>query len=145
MRGHGHVLGMGPGTGPGGWQMLVLLSSFLSVADTAASNETDATCFRISSEMPLLLLVLERGPHLAPSFYPVLTHCGIASGNLNEASVLKLVCQQEVKSVGGGSGCQHCVSAFPSLVVREVAESSPAGTPCLENPEVMSHGSIYFR
>ena len=74
MRGHGHVLGMGPGTGPGGWQMLVLLSSSLSVTDTAASNETDATCFRISSEMPLLLLVLERGPHLAPSFYPVLTH-----------------------------------------------------------------------
>ena len=41
---------------------------------------------------------------------------------MNEAGVLKLVCQQEVKRVGGGSRCRHCVSAFPSLVVREVAE-----------------------
>ena len=45
------MLGPGPGTGPGGWQMSVLLSSFLSVIDTAASNETDAACFRISSAM----------------------------------------------------------------------------------------------
>ena len=35
-------------------------SSFLSIIDTAASNETDATCFHVSSEMPLLLLVVER-------------------------------------------------------------------------------------
>ena len=74
MRGHDHVFGTGPGTGPGGWQMSVLLSSFLSIIDTAASNETDATCVRVSSEMPLLLLVVERGQNLAPSFYPVLTH-----------------------------------------------------------------------
>lgn len=67
-------LAWGLAQGPGGWQMLVLLSSFLSVTDTAASNETDATCFRVSSEMPLPLLVLERGQNLAPSFYPVLTH-----------------------------------------------------------------------
>ena len=67
-------LAWGLAQGPGGWQMLVLLSSFLSVTDTAASNETDATCFRVSSEMPLPLLVLERGQNLAPSFYPVLMH-----------------------------------------------------------------------
>ena len=60
MRGHGQVLGTGPGTGSVGWQISMLLSSFLSVIDTAASNETDATCFRVSSEMPLLLLVVER-------------------------------------------------------------------------------------
>ena len=48
------------GTGPGGWQMSVLLSSFLSITDTAASNETDATRFSVSSEMLLLLLALER-------------------------------------------------------------------------------------
>lgn len=48
------------GTGPGGWQMSVLVSSFLSIIDTAASNETDATHFSVSSEMLLLLLALER-------------------------------------------------------------------------------------
>lgn len=45
------------GTGPGGWQMSVLL--FLPVTDTAASNETGAARFSVSNEMPLLLLVLE--------------------------------------------------------------------------------------
>ena len=60
MRRHDHMVGTGPGPGTGGWQMSVLLLSFLSIIDTAASNETDATCFHVSSEMPLLLLVLER-------------------------------------------------------------------------------------
>ena len=60
MRRHDHMVGTGPGPGTGGWHMSVLLLSFLSIIDTAASNETDATCFHVSSEMPLLLLVLER-------------------------------------------------------------------------------------
>ena len=32
---------------------------FLSIKNTVASNEADATRFSVSSEMPLLLLVLE--------------------------------------------------------------------------------------
>ena len=36
--------------------------------------------------------------------------------------MLKLVCQQEVNNVSGSTRCQCCISAAPSLVVREVAK-----------------------
>lgn len=110
----------------------------------------------VSVEMPLLLKVLEREdkallPPFIRSYAPVASK---ASGIFNEASVLKHVCQPEVKSeCWRGQQTPALLLCLPRATSSRGCQGGGrvggphllGGTQCLETTEVTPPGSIYFR